>query len=75
MPDDLTVERAERAILDRAEAYRLVEEARGQRERAENAEAERDHWRDLAVNHALERDSLRRTLADILGMHPSEGPT
>lgn len=32
--------RAERAILSSAEAYRLVEEARSQRERAEHAEAE-----------------------------------
>jgi hypothetical protein len=67
----VSVERAERAILDRAEAYRLVEEARQQRERAEKAEAERDHWRDLAVSHAVERDSLRRTLADLMGMHPA----
>jgi hypothetical protein len=56
--------RAERAILDRAEAYRLVEEARQMRE-------ERDHWRTLAEQYIVERDAYRRTLADLLGMHPA----
>jgi hypothetical protein len=61
--------RAERAILSSAEAYRLVNEAREQRERAELAETERDHWRALAEQYILERDAFRRTLADLIGIH------
>lgn len=45
---EVTNERAERAILSHAEAYRLVGEAREMRERAEQAEAERDALREMA---------------------------
>ena len=29
------------------------------------------HWRTMAEQHASERDAFRRTLADLLGMHPA----
>ncbi|HEY5420129.1 MAG TPA: hypothetical protein VIL10_05295 [Marmoricola sp.] len=50
--------RAERAILSHAEAYRIFEEAREQRERAEAAEAE------------VER--LRTALRDLLALAETE---
>lgn len=63
--------RAERAVLSHAEAYRLVEEALDQRRRAELAEAERDHWKLMAEQYLEERDAYRRTLADLLEIHPA----
>lgn len=38
--------------------------------------ADRDHWQRMAAQYQIERDGLRRTLADILGMdrqHSAQG--
>lgn len=37
----------------------------------DDARADRDHWQKLATNHAQERDSFRRTLGELLGIHPA----
>lgn len=41
--------------------------------KAENAKLseELDHWRRMAAQHATERDSLRRTLGELTGIHPA----
>ena len=69
--DARVIERAEAALKTNAEAYRLATEALEMRQRAEAAEVERDRWRALAAQHRTERDALRRTLADLLEMHPA----
>lgn len=57
--------------LSAAETFRIFEEAREQRDRAERAEAEAAHWRLMAEQYQAERDAFRRTLGDLLGQHPA----
>jgi hypothetical protein len=55
---------------DETGRYRPMNAEELQRE-VERLEGERDHWRTLAEQHARERDAFRRTLADLLEIHPA----
>jgi len=41
------------------------------RSEVERLTVEVAHWRTMAEQHASERDAFRRTLGDLLGVHPA----
>lgn len=61
----------EREPISHAEFARFVQEAQDMRRERDDALAAAAHWRTLAEQHARERDAFRRTLADLLEIHPA----